>query len=227
MAILKKYITCYEPLNNGLKDMGFRPNGKYRFLREYNQCIQELDFGHANYGPVKYFGFTICVGYPEVQKLGKELEAFSVGIIGTNIGYVTPKKSYKDWRIDASSPDVEETIQKAAKEMLEDIECYALPFMNRLSSIKVLISEIEKGNHLVTMESDYQLPILYYLNGEKDLALSYLKNELKRKESVSQRNYSDFPFADVITEKPSSSVDRFLKAYQDFAERFIEKIKAH
>ena len=224
MTLLKKYITCYEPLNMGLKNRGFKQKGKYRFLREYNECIQEFDFGHANYGPVKSFGFSVCVSYPQIQKLGEELGAISAGSIGTNIGYITPDKAYKTWDIDASMPNIDELMNNVACDMFNDIEKYAIPFMERFSSIQELINEIEKGNQLVAIGSDYQLPILYFLNSEKDLALSYLKRELERKEAASHRYYNDYPFADEMDDKSSSSNDRFLKEYQTFAKKFFDML---
>ena len=121
--------------------------------------------------------------------------------------------------------DHENRPQISINDIVNHIETYAIPFLNKYSNIKNFIHGIEEGDGVVSFYSNYNLPILYLLNGEKDLACSYIQRELARKETISKKAYDDYPFPEMIKEEPSSSEYRDFKIYQEFARKFLERIE--
>ena len=163
----------------------------------------------------------VSVEYPKAVRIAHELDVFTVGIIGANIGYLSPLDTYKIWRV--SDTDEEKHIFTIIDEMLFYIEKYALPFLKKYSMLDNVIHEIESGNRLFTPGSDYNLPIFYLLNNDKKNALSSLKRELSKKESRAQIASDDCP----IPIKKSSDENfspsyRALNEYKEFVKRIID-----
>lgn len=216
------YITKYEHLNSGLSRYQFVRKNKNHFSRETDDCILSIDFIHSVPMPkVRDYNIMVSVKYPKAVWVAHELDVFTVGNIGANIGYLSPLETYKVWRV--ADIDEEKHILTIIDEMLIFIEKYALPFFKKYSILDNVIHEIEVGNRLFTHGSDYNLPIFYLLNNEKEKAFSFLKEELKRKEVKAQKEFDDYPFPHLIKDDKSSSTYRILNEYKEFVSKFVER----
>lgn len=217
------YITKDEHLIEGLNRYEFVRKNKNCFSRETDDCILSIDFIHSVPRPkVKDYNMMISIEYPKAVWIGKELDVFTVGRIGANIGYLSPLDTYKVWRIE--DIDDEKFILTIIDDMLFFIEKYALPFFMKYSILDNIIHEIEVGNKLFTPGSDYNLPIFYLLNNEKAKALSFLKKELKRKERKFLRVNDDYPIPNqIIIEDTPLPTYRTLNEYKIFVSKFVER----
>lgn len=187
------YITNYDSLKKRLADIGFARKNKHRFSCKANGVIQSIDFIHSvPYPKAKDYNIMISIEYPEAIRIGRELDVFTVGVIGANIGYLSPLNSYKVWRM--SETDEEKLILSVIDEMLAYVEKYAIPFLKKYSILDETIHEIEVGNRLFLPGADYNLPIFYLLNGEKDFILSCLNREVQKKEAQIRKVHDDYPF---------------------------------
>ncbi len=216
------YITKYEHLNSGLSRYQFVRKNKNHFTCEVDDCILSIDFIHSVPIPkVRDYNIMVSITYPKAVWVAHELDVFTVGTIGANIGYLSPLNTYKVWRI--ADTDEEKHILTIIDEMLINIEKYALPFFKKYSILDNTIHEIENGNRLFTLGSDYNLPIFYLLNNDKDKASSFLKEELKRKELKAQKAFDDYPFPHQTIDDISSPTYRVLNEYKEFMSKFIER----
>ena len=217
------YITRYDTLKAGLDRDKFVQKNKHHFSRETDECILSIDFIHSVPKPkVKDYNIVVSIEYPKAVKIGQELDVFTVGGIGANIGYLSPLNAYKVWRI--GEIDDEKQILTTIDEMLVYIEKYALPFLKKYSVLENTIHEIEVGNRLFMPSYDYNLPILYLLNNEKNHALSFITKELSRKEQKVQKEYDDNPFPDQISFDNNFLPNyRALNEYKEFARKFYER----
>lgn len=217
------YITNYDSLKKRLADIGFARKNKHRFSCKANGVIQSIDFIHSvPYPKAKDYNIMISIEYPEAIRIGRELDVFTVGVIGANIGYLSPLNSYKVWRM--SETDEEKLILSVIDEMLAYVEKYAIPFLKKYSILDETIHEIEVGNRLFLPGADYNLPIFYLLNGEKDFILSCLNREVQKKEAQIQKVHDDYPFTLSNIQMDSSTPE--YRAYKEY-KTFVEKIKKY
>lgn len=217
------YITKYEHLNSGLSRYQFVRKNKNHFSRETDDCILSIDFIHSVPMPkVRDYNIMVSVKYPKAVWVAHELDVFTVGTIGANIGYLSPLETYKVWRV--ADIDEEKHIFTIIDEMLIFIEKYALPFFKKYSILDNVIHEIEVGNRLFTPGSDYNLPIFYLLNGEKDFILSCLNREVQKKEAQIRKVHDDYPFTLSNIQMDSSTPE--YRAYKEY-KTFVEKIKKY
>lgn len=221
-AMKYDYITKYDHLKEGLNRNGFVLKNKNHFSREADDCILSIDFVHSVPMPkVRDYNIMISVKYPKAVYVGHELDVSTVGIIGANIGYLSPLNTYKVWRV--ADIDEENLILTIIDDMLIYIENYALPFLKKYSILENTIHEIEVANRLFTPGSDYNLPIFYLLNNDKKNALSFLKRELAKKESRAHKAYDDCPIPNKISiDEKSSPSYRALNEYKEFAKKIID-----
>ena len=214
------YITKFDHLKTGLAKNGFVQKNQHCFSCKTDDYVLSIDFIHSVPKPkVKDYNVMVSIEYPKAVKIGQKLNIFTVGIIGANIGYLSPSNKYKVWRV--AELDDNKLIHSVIEEMLIYIERYAIPFLKKYSTLENTIHEIEVGNKIFTPGSDYNLPIFYLLNNEKNNAFSFVNNELKRKELQTKKIYDDYPFPNQIIDENAPAY-RVLNEYKEFASKFIE-----
>lgn len=213
-----KYITYSERLRQSLSDIGFNRKNRNDFVRKYNDVIQTLSFCHSARIPHRRdYYIIVSITSPEVGKIAEGLDIFWAGEWGVTIGQLSPKNNFQEWQILNSATENE--IKDIVDDMVYHINTDAVPFLNEYSTIGGLINGIEKGNRIISYHSNYNLPILYWLNGEKEEAIRYLKWQLERNQEVSGVNVRGNS-ENKETFIPSSERERIN--YNQFAKQFME-----
>ena len=220
-----KYITYSELLCSKLALLGFKRKNRAEFIRKQNGFNQMISYCHSSRIPhVRDYYIIIGLYYPEVEKMGMDLDVYTTGAWGLNIGYLTPQKIFKEWRVENSAS--EDDIREVVNDMVNLIETYAVPFFDRYFDVNELIFELEVGTLLIPHHADYNLPLLYLLNGEKGNAISVLDRELKRKELIFKNSNKDcLPEAQDNNNSYVSPTEREYKAYKEFAEKLSARIE--
>ena len=218
----QKYITYNDFLCNKLSLLGFKRKGQYDFVKEHNGFIQTLSFQHAvSQSHSRDYTILVSIRNSLMEKIGHDTEVYFVGGWSVNIGYLMPCEQYKEWRVENSAPN--DVCQEIIDDIIGNIETYAIPFLNKYSDIKELIHGIEEGNRFLSFQSEYKLPILYYLNGEYDLAVAYMNEALKRKSTKAAKVDDDYP-RELLekNERNNTPQQRELDNYKEF----VDKVKA-
>lgn len=218
----QKYITYNDFLCNKLSLLGFKRKGQYDFVKEHNDFIQTLSFQHAvTQSHSRDYTILVSIRNSQMEKIGHDTEVYFVGGWSVNIGYLTPCENYKEWFVENSAPN--DVRQEIIDDIISNIETYAIPFLNKYSDIKELIHGIEEGNRFLSFHSGYKLPILYYLNGEYDLAVAYMNEALKRKSTKAAKVGDDYP-RELLEkdERDNTPQQRELDNYKEF----VDKVKS-
>ena len=218
----QKYITYNDFLCNKLSLLGFKRKGQYDFVKEHNGFIQTLSFQHAvSQSHSRDYTILVSIRNSLMEKIGHDTEVYFGGGWSVNIGYLTPCENYKEWFVENSAPN--DVRQEIIDDIISNIETYAIPFLNKYSDIKKLIHGIEEGNRFLSFQSEYKLPILYYLNGECDLAILYMNEALKRKSTKAAKVDDDYP-RELLekNERNNTPQQRELDNYKEF----VDKVKS-
>ena len=218
----QKYITYNDFLCNKLSLLGFKRKGQHDFVKEHNDFIQTLSFQHAvSQSHSRDYTILVSIRNSQMGKIENDIEACFPGGWSVNIGYLMPCEQYKEWRVENSAPN--DVRQEIIDDIIGNIEKCAIPFLNKYSDIKELIHGIEEGNRFLSFQSEYKLPILYYLNGEYDLAVAYMNEALKRKSMKAAKVDDDYP-CELLekNERSNTPQQRELDNYKEF----VDKVKA-
>ena len=219
----QEYITKNPYLKGGLLELGFKKKNINSFCRPYNDCVQMINFGHStrNEHYVRYYGIIVGARFPKVEEFGNKLDVM-IGSIGTDIGNLMPNYNHKVWRV--TNSDSIDYIQQVANDMLVHIVKYAIPFLNKYSTIKELIKGIENNDKNVCFVTDYNLPVLYLMDGEKELAFSHIERVLGKYELSGKYNRSDIAWYDSNLINPNTT-NRFYDAYRIFSNKLRDLTK--
>ena len=218
----QKYITYNDFLYNKLSLLGFKRKGQHDFVKEHNDFIQTLSFQHAvSQSHSRDYTILVSIRNSLMEKIGHDTEVYFGGGWSVNIGYLTPCENYKEWFVENSAPN--DVRQEIIDDIIDNIQKCAIPFLNKYSDIKELIHGIEEGNRFLSFQSEYKLPILYYLNGEYDLAVAYMNEALKRKSTKAAKVDDDYP-RELLekNERNNTPQQRELDNYKEF----VDKVKA-
>lgn len=219
-----KYITFSELLREKLALLGFKRKGKDEFLREVNGFVHSIGFCHSSSIPhFRSYYIMIGLSYPKLEDLAMDLGVYYAGAWGVTIGQLTPKNNFQQWLVENSA--TEEDVRDTVIDMVNLIEAYAVPFLNKYSDINEILFELEEGNRLVPRYAGYNLPLLYYMLGEKENAISYINQELTKKESQAKRSHEGNPFDPSNNNIRETPLDREYNEYKEFADKLMARIK--
>ena len=152
-----------------------------------------------------------------------DLGVYYAGAWGVTIGQLTPKNNFQQWLVENSA--TEEDVRDTVIDMVNLIEAYAVPFLNKYSDINEILFELEEGNRLVPRYAGYNLPLLHYMLGEKENAISYINQELTKKESQAKRSHEGNSFDPSNNNIRETPLDREYNEYKEFVKRFMDRIK--
>jgi hypothetical protein len=218
----QKYITYNDFLCNKLSLLGFKRKGQHDFIRKCDDFTQTLSFQHAvSQSHSRDYTILVSIRNSLMEKIGHDTEVYFGGGWSVNIGYLTPCENYKEWFVENSAPN--DVRQEIIDDIISNIETYAIPFLNKYSDIKELIHGIEEGNRFLSFQSEYKLPILYFLNGECDLAIAYMNEALKRKSTKAAKVEDDYPRELLKRDERSNTPQQ--REYDDYKE-FVDKVKS-
>ena len=222
-----KYITYSELLCSKLSLLGFKRKKYYEFVRKYNGFTQTITFCHSAFVP-HFRDYYIIAGlyYPKLEEMAMELDVYTAGAWGMNIGYLKHKKEFKEWQVENSAS--EEDVREIVNDMVNHIETYAIPFLSKFSDVNELIFELGVGNLINPHHADYNLPLLYVMTGEKEQAISCLNRELERKKMIVKTSKRDCP---IEARNDNNSfippVEREYNEYKEFAEKLMKRIEQY
>ncbi|PID69198.1 MAG: hypothetical protein CR989_03065 [Flavobacteriales bacterium] len=96
----------------------------------------------------------------------------------SSIGYILPENSFKAW--DVNLDDTEDQIHEIIDDLILQIKKYILPFFMKMSQNKELQVSLEKNSWGITSLNYFKVPILYYINEEKEKGLKYIEDILAK-----------------------------------------------
>ena len=177
-VMAKRYITYNERLNEKLNNVGFRRKNKKTFIKKYGDGVQSIMWGHSTYHDephIKYYSVSVFIDFPIVKKIEKEAGVLTSGF-GRGLGYLGPNPVYKEWRL--ADIATEEEITKVIDEVVGLIE-YAMPVIDRYSTIKNVIIDMEDNKLKFGMNAKVLSPVLYLADGQPEMACKYVDNILR------------------------------------------------
>ena len=163
----QKSIVYNNYLERHLVSLGFKRKGGDGFIREFNGVQQIINFLYSNQNErfVRYYNIYVGVSYPKVIEIGRQLECYTVGTIGTTIGYLTHEKTYKTWKVTDVISDND--LERIVDDMYKCIIDFAIPYLEKYSVISNIINDMEGGLLINQADELHNLPIYYYLEGRK------------------------------------------------------------
>lgn len=202
MSPLKKELEKH--LKEMCQEMGFKKSQYMYYKQVTDEFIVTIMFPCASY-QVKYHILVACaVGicsnqiwnvfkqYAEINNVKYD------NTIQTNLGYIAPQNHYMEWDYsEQSDPSV------FFCEIQKEIERYAYPFFDKYSNMDNLTNLILSGKFHTTTDRDILLSIIYYLHGDKNMALEYLDRLVKKRQN-------DRGFSDIFEERFDKNFRKLL-----------------
>lgn len=222
MKNLKERI--YQILECRLLVYGFEKKKLDNYVRIINNnVLQNVVFSYATHSKKNavYFNPIVGVIYKDIDSMMVALKELNISrtqtftpMIGCPIGSLMPVKTFKEWKFTKNEP-----IDETANEMADFIIKYGIPYLDMLSNEENLVYGMEVGS-LGSDMRDYVLPILYYIRGNTEKALSFLDEVIKRRTL-------DFPIdeykamqaiygEDAIQIPPNKELDSYLPFVENF-----------
>ncbi len=216
----RKYITHNKTLNEEMKYLGFKRKGGDWFVKQFKDTEQKIGFSHATYSEknVKYYAIHIHLIYPKIQEIIDALGILVFSGFGMEIGYLMPENRYYEWRIAESDSD--SYVEKTVEDMLSKIREYVIPFINKYSSIHHILKGIENHELRFISNEKYLIPILHYIEGDRDYAIQYIRQSFKKMEKFIPNDDVNI-LQDRYKEKPVSfRENKEYGVYKTFLDNF-------
>ena len=133
--------------------------------------------GHLKVSP----GLSIC--FDNVSKLLYQLEErqryhkyYLLPTVWTQLYEYLPGNRFFEYDLDQSNPDA---IPATCRQIMSDIQNYGSVFFNEYKDWSNVVSSFEQRTILTNSVRDTTLPIMYYLMGNKQKGLNYIKSRLE------------------------------------------------
>ncbi len=164
------------------KKIGYKKK-KYFFTKTKDDNITDaLLFGLSLYRKPNhtYVDITVGVAHKNVELLYTKLTNKDKNIFNTTIssqiGYLMPERNYKDWEFSKGKDNT-----KVFDDILMAIQTYAFPYQEKMANFENLFEAYKKREPgILHIHRDRYLPILYYLKGEKQKGLDFIKEAIER-----------------------------------------------
>ena len=203
---LRENITRF--IAEKLSVYGFKRRKDIFIYRKHNNDILQQFICSGNIDKidriVKY-SIGIWLEYTKLGQLIQEqfnIDPTSITIVKCNIGHLMPINTYTEWEF-----KVDEDYTSKAEELVEYIIQYGFPFLYSLSEKKHMIDSI-KGNPIILTDTQaYLLPLIYYLNDNKEKALEILHTSI------------------LLYQKHFKSYCNALKNYNSYTDEDIKKLE--
>ncbi len=221
----RKYITYNETLNAELQILGFKRKDDRWFVREFNDTEQRIGFSHATYSEkhVKYYAIHVHLVYPKIQKIIDTLGVLIFAGFGVEIGYLMPENKYYEWRI--TETDSDSSVEKIVINMVSNIQKYVIPYIEKYSTINRIIKGLEKSELKSISNDKYLLPILYYLEGDKEHAIRYVEQTFLRMHKTHPNRDVEL-VQNIYGEKAATlRKNKNYYCYKDFVEKFTKFVR--
>lgn len=215
-----KSIIYNNDLNKFFSQIGFRRNRDVGFYRERNGVLQTIGFPHSSHNEpyVKYYNVSIGVTFPTVMEIGEKLGCYTAGTIGISIGYLTPEKTFKTWRVADNTSN--EEMSNIVSDMFRCVVNYAIPYLEKYSTMPNVIQGIELGTLANQTDIIYNLPIFYLLCGEKEKAIRYVNERLEIMKHELEKETKEVSFINEVYDKDILPDNRQFSQYKTFVDKF-------
>jgi hypothetical protein len=224
MAIINLETNPY--FKEEMASLGFKKT-KNEFIKSHKEALQEIVWGHATHGEkqTRYYSFTCMVKYPAVLEISKQINVI-VHPVGTSLGTIMPIGRFVEWELRNSSSEKE--IQKVISSIIKNITEYAMPYMDKLSTMSSFIEYIEKGNTVNFSYDKKMPPIIYRLLGHEDKAQKYIENTLKELTGYQRsNNLVEYKITQEYKQVTTlSSGNRGLNSYKEFVYKFNSMMRS-
>jgi hypothetical protein len=168
------------------------------YIRQFDKnTIEMVGFTIASHQTpgVLYVNSLIGLHYRPLQELfytikGDDYEKNRYsGTLASPLGYLMPCEDYKEWEFSDQS-----NIKDVVDDLLYSIRAYGFSFIERYKEPNELLKCLEERKYILEMTRIYKLPIMYYLLGNEDKALEYIKMFSNRcnKNTIDDQKYLEF-----------------------------------
>ncbi len=205
------------------KGMGFKLK-KYNFYKPISEMAHAtLGFGmatHTDKGHI-YVDVTIGVFHKDVEELLNKLTGYNSfdimqPTIGTQIGYLMPGNSYKEWDFIENKDN-----SHLYDDILTNIQTYGFAYQEKMKDFDKLLEAFEKREPgIFNSARDRCLPILYYLKGDKQKGLKAIEAAIERqKQPFKESDLPKLSGEDVLT-IIGPGIGKVDPEYLKFAEKY-------
>jgi hypothetical protein len=190
-------------LDSFFQDRGFSRRGT-DYTRDAELCVQHIFFRFDIRGRVdcKYYYFA-NLEYPDIEDILSfgERDADSVNTFGKQMGFLRKPFKFDEWsfgkRVDVAN---------LGRKTVEDVDLYAIPFLEEYSNPCTLCDALEKGElfNLDVRDAALKLAVIHHLMGNPHRAIEILRSRIEALEGRPQR-YRFTKMAEYLASVPPGS----------------------
>ncbi len=186
MKLDKGYKILSDLFARPLADLGFSKSEGLAFIRDRGHCLEDISFGgRLNHLNQFCYSFGVGVRFESVEKLLRPERSQFCSTFGCGVHLLRPSRDYTEWTIS----DEDKEFDLVTKAVIEDVQKYALPFLQRFSDMNELkcVLESDDSKEWLTFTSEQRLETLAALRfvlGHKEDALKTIEEALKEREKA-------------------------------------------
>lgn len=205
--------------------IGFKKRQYYFIKSINNNVIATLHFGMATHvakGHI-YVNVTIGVSHTDVEELYARLVGIDKSLlqttIGTQIGNLMPGDSFKEWDFIENKDN-----SHLSDDILTNIQTYGFAYQEKMKDFDNLLEAFEKRvPGVLNQARDRYLPILYYIQGDKQRGLKAIEEAIERqKKPLDESSIPKFSGAKEEITIIGSGFGKVDPEYLKFADRYKE-----
>ena len=213
----KKYITCDQTIIDYMTAHGFIRKNREFFIRKISEDIsQSIIFGHSTQGRAhaKYYAARVSIELPQVLRIAKELNLFIPinALCNNNIGELMEPRTYLEWLITEDSSDSYDN--GVINSILDHIDRYALPFLNKFSSLSSIVGGIRNREFPNRYGEDLHACIALLLYGEKKDFFWFVEQRSYEKQFSIYEEEAHWDYR-----KPGAPLNKICKSFLDTVDR--------
>ena len=217
-------IEIKKRLSEICKKMGFKKKQNV-FIMPYSENVLAILFFSVDElwepGNVSV-SVSVGVTYKDVEELYHKLcevdKSLFTHTIWEQIGYLMPEKFYKEWNFLEGSDNT-----YVYEDILKCIQTYGFDFYDRMKDFNNLLRAFEiRTPCLLNISRDRRLPILYYLNGEKEKGLKVIEEAIARQKQPVDKTPTIKPRGAEVVVIVGSGYGKVDPTYL----KFVKKYKA-
>lgn len=216
----RKYLTYNEVLNAEMHILGFKREGGDWFVKHFKDTEQKIGFSHASYSEknVRYYAIHIHLVYPKIKEIIDALGVLVFAGFGMEIGYLMPENRYYEWRIAES--DSNSYVEEVVEDMISKIRRYVIPFIDKYSSLHQILKGIENSELRFISNEKYLIPILHYIEGDRDYAIQYVRQSFEKMEMFIPNHDINIVQDEYKEKTVSFRENKEYGVYKTFLEKF-------
>lgn len=191
MNELKKELT--KQVSKMCKGLGFRKTKGAYFIPISDDIWGSLMFGmYCKYGHV-LVDVVVGIRVEKVEQLILDLtetrggyndKKFHKSTISSQIGYLMPEKDYKDWDFYAGNDN-----SILMEDLRITIQTYAFQYYKKYNTFNSIYNLFLMGKGINISYREEYLPAFFYVNGEKEKGIQFIKETIEKYKNVERDWY--------------------------------------